>query len=376
VTLLRRLVSAVRKNTLRSAIGFRLRQLAYASSHPGDHYLKLGDEKRRITLRRSRGILRRIAEQPMSFSIDVVSGCNLECPTCPVANWPKESWTGTRGIMDTTLLHRLIGKAVSECLVGDINLFAYSEPLLHPRLAELVEIVKSYGLTCSISTNLNVLRDADALLRAAPDRFLISVSGFHQRVYEVTHAGGDVEVVKKHMRELADAKHRLASKTAITVLFHKYRTNLDDLPLMKDFALSLGLGFDECWATFFPLEKVLTYAKPELALAKITAADRSIIDRLAVPLEDVVELASHTPADSCALQDYAVVLDVTGNVYLCCEAAMDQTRNKVASYLDTPLELVQARKKKHSLCTTCMASGLPPNSEIRNQGNGSLIPDS
>lgn len=362
MTFFRRIIKAVRTNALPGAIGFRLRQLAYANSHPGDHYLKL-----------SHRVLRRIAEQPMSFSIDVVSDCNLECPTCPVANWPAASWTGVKGIMDAALLHQLIRKAISECLVGNIDLFAYTEPLLHPRLPELVDVVKSYGLTCTISTNLNVLRDADALLAANPDEISISVSGFHQHTYGISHAGGNIEVVKKNMRTLADAKRRSSSKTVVSVLFHKYRTNLDDLPLMKDFALSLGLEFDECWATFFPLEKVLTYAKPELALAEITDADLSIIGRLAVPLDEVVELASRTPVDSCTLQDSAVVLDVKGNVYLCCEAAMDATRNKIASYLDSTLETVQARKKDHSLCTTCMAGGLPLHGG-REQGSETLIP--
>ena len=359
MTLVRRLVTAVRRNTMRRGIGLRLRQLAYANSHPGDHYLKLGDAHRRVTPGRTRTVLRRITEQPVSFSIDVVSTCNLACPTCPVANWPKESWTGVKGIMDADLLHRLIRKAISECLVADIKLFAYTEPLLHPRLPELVAVVKSYGLPCRISTNLNVLRDADALLGAGPDEIVVSVSGFHQENYAVTHTGGDIDVVKTHMRLLAEARQRLGAKTAITVSFHKYRTNLSDLPLMKQFATSLGMGFDESWAAFFPLEKVLTYAKPELALATITDADAGIIDRLGISLVEVVERASHTPADSCELQDHAVILDVTGQVYLCCESAMDATRNKIASYLDTPLALVQARKKNHTLCTTCMAGGLP-----------------
>jgi MoaA/NifB/PqqE/SkfB family radical SAM enzyme len=348
IPVLRRLLAAARTNALPRAIGFRWRQLAYANSHPGAHYLRLSPR-----------ILRRLAEQPMSFSIDVVSVCNLRCPTCPVENWPKESWTGAKGVMDAALLHQLLRKALGECLVGHINLFAYTEPLLHPRLPELIEIVKSYGLTCGVSTNLNVLRDAEALLRAQPDEIRISVSGFHQDTYAVTHAGGDIEVVKAHMRALAEAKTRLASNTTITVFFHKYKTNLDELPLMKDFARSLGLEFDECWAAFFPLEKMLTYAKPELALAEVTDADRGIIDRLAVSPKAVVELAARTPVSSCTLQDSAIVLDVAGNVYLCCEAAMDATRNRIASYLDTPLGLVQARKKSHSLCATCMAGGLP-----------------
>lgn len=350
MTLIRRVVTAARKKTLWRGIGLRLRQLAYANSHRGEHYLKLA---------RGRGLLRCITAQPMSFSIDVVSNCNLVCPTCPVANWPKESWTGVKGIMDAERLHQIIRKAISECLVGDIKLFAYTEPLLHPRLPELIAIVKSYGLQCRISTNLNVMRDADALLGAGPDDIMISVSGFHQDSYGVTHAGGNIDVVKEHMRALSEAKRRLGSKTEITVFFHKYRTNLDELPLMKAFAASLGLAFDECWASFFPLEKVLTYVRPELALAEVTSADRRIIDRLCVTLEDLVEEASHTPVDWCALQDAAVVLDVAGNVFLCCDAAMDATRNRIGSYLDTPLDLIQARKRNHSLCTTCMAGGIP-----------------
>ena len=358
MTVLGRLAAALRQKTLFRAIRFRLRRLAYAQSHDGDHYLKLRDAGGRFTLRRSREVLRRLAQQPMWFSIDVVSACNLLCPTCPVANWPKESWTKAKGIMDAELLHRLLRKAISECFVGDVSLFAYSEPLLHPRLPELVEIVKSYGLECYLSTNLNVMRDAEALLRARPDAIIISLSGFHQDSYGVTHAGGDIETVKTHMRALAAAKARLRSGTAITVLYHKYRTNLDELPLMKAFATSLGLAWDETWATFFPLEKVLTYVTPGLAMADVTDADRAIIDRLGVSLTETV--ARGSPVNSCRLQDSAIVLDVTGRVYLCCEAAMDAQRNGIASYLDTPLEIVQARKKKHDLCSTCMANGLPP----------------
>lgn len=343
-----RLLKAVRAGTAWRALSHRLRQFTYANTHAGPHHLRIG-----------RGVAGRLAAQPISFSIDVVSTCNLLCPTCPVANWPKESWTGARGIMEPALLHQLIRKAISECLVADVKLFAYTEPLLHPRLPELVEVVKSYGLPCNISTNLNVLRDADALLRAAPDEILVSVSGFHQETYAVSHAGGNIDVVKAHMRALADAKRRWKSRTRIKVLFHKYRTNAGDLPLMQELAASLGFPFDACWAAFFPLEKVLTYVQPELALAAITGADQRIIDRLGISIADVMAAAARTPVDACELQDYAVIMDVTGQVYLCCESAMDATRNRIASFLDTPLAELQSIKKRHSLCTTCMANGLP-----------------
>src|ERR1043165_2963531 len=175
MTLARRLIAAVRNRTLRRGIGLRLRQFAFANAHDADHYLKLRDEQRRFTVARARRALRRITEQPMSFNIDVVSTCNLACPTCPVANWPKESWTGVKGIMDAALLDRLICKAGSECLAADVQLFAFTEPLLHPRLHELIAVVKSYRLPCGLSTNLNVLRDADGLLSAGPAQLVGSL---------------------------------------------------------------------------------------------------------------------------------------------------------------------------------------------------------
>jgi MoaA/NifB/PqqE/SkfB family radical SAM enzyme len=364
MTLARRVATAFRTGALWPAISFRWRQLVYANSHRGEHYLKLGDAQHRWTWQRARGILRRLTQQPTSFSIDVVSVCNLECPTCPVANWPKAAWTDVKGTMDSTLLHQLLQKAISESVVGDVKLFAYSEPLLHPRLPELIAIVKSYGLRCEISTNLNVMRDAEALLRAEPDTIVISVSGFHQETYAVTHAGGNIETVKAHARLLGEAKARLQSRTDVSILFHKYLTNLDELPLMRDFAASIGVNFDESVATFFPLEKMLTHARPELALAEITEADNRIIERLAIPPREFVERASHAPVDSCTLQDNAVVLDVAGNVYLCCETAMDHTRNRIASYLDTPLDRIRARQRDHALCTICMAAGLPPSPKV------------
>jgi len=347
LTIARRLCASARAGHLGTGISLRLRQLKYKPL-PACSSAQI------------RRYVERAFLQSCIFYIDVISSCNLRCPSCPIANWPKGFWTEGKGLMEPGLLNRIIRKALSECSVRCVNLYAYSEPLLHPRLPELIRVVKSYRLRCGVSTSLNVLREPDALLEAAPDEIVISVSGFYQHNYGITHAGGDIEVVKHNMIVLADAKRRLAAKTEIAVYFHKYLTNAEDLPLMKHFAESLGFKFEDSWAIMMPLEKVWAYVYPDTALAEMTDTDREIVDRIAIPLHDVLEVASRGPVNSCSLQNGEVVLDVAGNAYLCCASAMDGKRNKLAPFLDTSLGDLQRLKRSHSLCRRCMAGGLPP----------------
>lgn len=342
----RRVLSAARDRRLAAALGYRLRQLKY---------LRLANGAAVNFKHRINSFI-----TPVIFSIDVVGSCNLRCPTCPVANWPPSSWTGAKGFMEPDLLERIIRKALGESFIGRINLFAYTEPLLHPRLHDLVKVVKSHNLLCCISTNLNRLQNQDELLAANPDYLKISVSGFTQKHHGITHAGGNIEVVKRNMISLAEAKQRVRSKTRIEVDFHQYLTNLDDLPLMTEFARSLGFTLISGWAAFFPLEKTWTYAEPDKALAEVTNTDREILDRVAIPIADVLKMAAKTPVKSCSLQDDNVVLDVEGNVYLCCAVAMDSKRNRLAPYLSVSWETLRRLKQSHDLCDRCMAAGLPP----------------
>ena len=45
----------------------------------------------------------------MGFNIDVVSACNLKCPSCPVGN--SEDVTRSKGIMASELLEEILKKA-------------------------------------------------------------------------------------------------------------------------------------------------------------------------------------------------------------------------------------------------------------------------
>src|SRR5204863_5847034 len=108
-----------------------------------------------------------------------------------------------------------------------------------------------------LSSNLNHLKNPEALLSAGAKTFRISLSGFTQPVYERGHRGGDIEKVKKNMIRLGEAHKATGSRTRIHVYFHKYRHNVHELPLMETFARDLGFKFISDWAYLMPLEKLI-----------------------------------------------------------------------------------------------------------------------
>lgn len=176
------------------------------------------------------------------FDIDIVGGCNLRCPSCPVGNSDYSSQP--QGFMSPDLLEQIVKKAVRECGLPVIGLYNWTEPFLHPRLPEMIRRVNKYGVQCGISTNLNVMRNLDEVLIAEPRYIRISVSGFTQDVYGRHHKRGNIEKVKANMIAMAEAKKRLGSSTTLKIIYHRYLNNHDDEASMREFAKKYGFGFD------------------------------------------------------------------------------------------------------------------------------------
>ena len=290
---------------------------------------------------------------PFGFFIDVISHCNLRCPSCLIGNkfGNHEEWP--RGLMSADTLGRILDKAQKECDVAWVALYNWTEPLLHPDIVELIRVVRSRNLPLSLSSNLNVLRDADTMLKAGPNFFRISLSGFTQRVYERGHREGDIEIVKSNMRELARAKERVGASTHIDVFYHRYRYNLHEVEPMRAFAADLGFAFIPFAAQIFPVEKIIAIARGEG-----TEEDRHLTDNFVYSLEKTLAASAAKASRSCTLLDDQIAIDVNGNVNLCCSSSLDRA-NAVGSFLDLPLVELQRRRNEHALCRSCGALGIP-----------------
>lgn len=294
----------------------------------------------------------------MSFYIDVFGYCNLRCPSCPVGNWTDDPAVFHHGLMTSEMLSAILDKATKECRVRSVGLFNWTEPLLHPKIHELISLVRSRGLHCGISSNLNTLRSPDLLMQASPDWMRVSVSGFTQETYVRGHKGGNIEKVKANMRRLVEAKRETGATTDLELYFHKYVDNEHEEEMMREYAESLGYGFASGWAVMMPLEKTLTYANPREPHATLTDEDHAIMGRLALKMDQALAVSSKHNVTSCSLQDNFVSIDVNGNASLCC-GCMASEENTIGSYLSMPIEQLQSARRSHALCGPCMKHGIP-----------------
>jgi MoaA/NifB/PqqE/SkfB family radical SAM enzyme len=288
--------------------------------------------------------------------IDVFPYCNLRCPSCIVGNkfgrmqdWPK-------GLMAADRLDAILAKAKSEFVVEWVAVYNWTEPLLHPRLHELIEVVGRHGIPSSISTNLNVKDSYDfgRLLTAKPSSLRISLSGFTQAVYGRGHAGGDIELVKRNLSSLARARDKVGiHPSSFQVFYHVYAYNRTEVPAMRSFCEALGFPFSTGYAQIFPVEKIIAVAQ-----GKATDADWELLRDLALPLDRALSITSRLEKKACRLLDRVVTINVAGDVMLCCGTSMD-TSNTLGPFLELGIYEIQARKSRHRLCGPCLALGIP-----------------
>mgnify|MGYP000302486381 CR=1 FL=1 len=292
--------------------------------------------------------------EEFDFHIDVVSTCNLKCPSCPVGNFGVKPQSH---IMQPDLLEAILVKATKEAQINTVSLFNWTEPLIHPKITKLIKVVNSFGLKCNISTNLSLKKNVDwsELLKSDPHQIRISVSGFSDLTYSKTHRKGNIVRVKENMKQLAKDREATDCATNICVVYIRHLGNLDDEILMKKYSENLGFSFAPCWAFMMPLEKALTYVSETDPLANITKEDEDTIQNLALPLLDAFKISSKYKSRACRLQSHQMALTANGEVSICC--ALYDNKYLLGSYLSKSLNEIQDEKMSSDICDRCLAAG-------------------
>jgi MoaA/NifB/PqqE/SkfB family radical SAM enzyme len=287
------------------------------------------------------------------LTIDVVGGCNLRCPSCPVSYGKNPT-----GLMSEDTLLRILKKFKREGLKSWSTvalLYNWGEPVLHPRIGGLIRICHREGFPVWLSSNLNDIRNIRQALEANPAHLRISLSGATAETYEKTHARGKIDVLLKNIVEVSQIK----TKTFVEILFHQYANNKPDEKIIEDLAKKCGLGFQTTVAGFGPLERALEYKE---------MGETYNLPWLIQPLS-----LFGGPDTKCGFQQNQLVMNFCGDVMLCC-GVYDEKKYGVGNYLTEPFIEIQRKRTTHDFCGKCLKAGgysyaigkhLPPSSKSK-----------
>jgi MoaA/NifB/PqqE/SkfB family radical SAM enzyme len=164
--------------------------------------------------------------------------CNLRCTMCP---WLKLH-------SPTSLMSWEVFEKIAENFnqAEEVDFTGGGEPLLHPRLEDMIRVAKDCGCTVGFSTNASLLvsKRAETILVAGVDWIAYSVDAATASTYESIRVGASFGRVIENIQRVRDLKRRTGSGKPRTMLFFvMMKENIHELPEMIDLAHSLGIDF-------------------------------------------------------------------------------------------------------------------------------------
>ncbi|CAM3743412.1 radical SAM protein [Polynucleobacter arcticus] len=288
------------------------------------------------------------------YAIDVVGGCNLRCPTCPVGNQSQMP----KGIMQPKLFLEILEKICRENPNHnpDIWLFNWSEPLLNPHLPDFIKQIREKNLTSFISSNLNISDRIEQVMEANPNRFKVSISSLKQEVYEVTHERGDIQVVISNFEKLAEARDKYQASTEIWVGHHLYKNTIEEMQQIKALADDYGFGYRPSYAIMAPIEKAYSLIK-NLGDNALGIEQQLFLHPKTITENNKLRRSGNM---DCELRFNMTAINYDGSVSLCCGTTKDlsDTVDKKTYFLEKNRVELEQLKYGHSFCSTCMNNNL------------------
>jgi radical SAM protein with 4Fe4S-binding SPASM domain len=152
-----------------------------------------------------------LEDAPLHLDIEPTNACNLKCPMCPRTVLLAEDDGKKKlklGYMDFELYKNLIDQA-AKIGVYSIKLNWLGEPLMHPRLVDMVKYAKEQGIIdVMFNTNAVLLSEKMILnlIDAGLDRIFFSFDSPVKETYEKVRVGANYDDVLTNIKNINKIK--------------------------------------------------------------------------------------------------------------------------------------------------------------------------
>ena len=163
---------------------------------------------------------------PDRMYIESTNICNLNCIMCPTG---LKQIVRPKGYMDFDVFKQIVDEMAP--WVRATTLHIWGEPLLHPRIFEMVEYCRKKGLRSEISTNATLLTEEKSkrLLDAGLDAIYLSIDGLRPETYENIRVRADFERTNANIRRFVELKVEGNYATYVNIQIIKMKQTLDEI---------------------------------------------------------------------------------------------------------------------------------------------------
>ena len=151
-----------------------------------------------------------LSQFPLHLDLDVTNACNLKCKMCARSIMIEKGNMPNVGFMDLDFVKDLIDEGASQGLAS-IKFSFQGEPLLHPKIVEMVAYAKKAGIIDTmLNTNGTMLTPemSEALLDAGLDNIFFSIDSAYKENYEAIRLGANYESVVENILAFVNLKEK------------------------------------------------------------------------------------------------------------------------------------------------------------------------
>jgi radical SAM protein with 4Fe4S-binding SPASM domain len=188
---------------------------------------------------------------PRMVGLEITHFCNLKCGFCeshghlmPAPIIQRRSYAGDRKSMDLDTIQRL-ARSLAKSGVPWVELSGKGDPVVHPKLPEIIRILKAEGLRCSMFTTGSIPRPdlAATLVECGLDRLNVSLNAATRETWAKV-AGKDMfDKALGFLKEVLELKRRRGSKEPwVRVSFVVCKDNWQDMALSVELLKELGVN--------------------------------------------------------------------------------------------------------------------------------------
>lgn len=189
---------------------------------------------------------------PINLDIETTTKCNLKCGFCARTILVDKGNFHESGFMTREDFSRIIDEGVKHGL-RSIKLNYLGEPLLHKDVFWQVEYAKSKGIIDVImNSNATALteKNAEALLRAGLDAYLVSFDAINPQTYERQRVGGHLGQVIDNVYRFIKLRNKIrpSCQVRLSMIMHpgpEFRAQWEGLKAMWG-----GLVDAVAWLTY------------------------------------------------------------------------------------------------------------------------------
>ena len=292
----------------------------------------------------------------MSYSeilIEVSNACNGKCKYCTTGLHHHR----TNGFIDKTTFSEILKNCINKNIIGFdsiIHLYNWGEISLHPNIMSLIDVINSMNVPYGVSTNAFKLIDISSEVCKNLKRILFSISGFSQETYKIIH-GFDIDIIKKNIKLISKEIQHINPATEILIVYHVYKFNVHEITQVKQFAKDLGIKAQFNYALINDWWDSVYYTLGGLSLER----RKDIENELFIDIYNKQVSEAFTNHRSCPYKNNPFVIDIHGNVQMCCILPNNHINSICGNIITDTIESILEHKKKMAVCTYCEFLGIP-----------------